>query len=509
MIALGNYKAQTWRTILVTHLSVAALGALVWFVFGHMMGMPAIAVVVIELVVAGGASTSISWWLSQRLTAPIELLTQAIAHVDPKSNDTPAPDITVAIYGRQLLNEAIGTVYDIAGAQHKTDQKLLNEHDYMAALLAAIPMPVMVLDTAQKIRYHNQAAAQLVGDKVQMVVSEPFDKIFNLAFTESLTLTSWLEKSKAETVKATHSWDRVKMTMPDQTKKLFDMIASYSKNDSHGLETILIFFDHTQLYASDEAEVSFVSLAAHELRTPIAALRGYIEMFEDEIGPTLDPEQKQFMYKMTVSAAQLSTFVNNILSVVRIDNDQMNVHLREENWLEAIKSAAQDFALRASVRNRKLFLKLPATLPTVAADRVSIYEVLSNLIDNAIKYSPDGGQITVSSYEKDGMVETTVQDNGIGIPASVIDKLFDKFYRSHRSKESVGGTGLGLFLCKSIVEAHGGNIWVRSTEGQGATFTFTLPIYASVADKLKTSDNDGGIIRGAHGWIKNHSMYRR
>ncbi len=145
----------------------------------------------------------------------------------------------------------------------------------------------------------------------------------------------------------------------------------------------------------------------------------------------------------------------------------------------------------------------------MAVDKVSIYEVLNNLLDNAIKYSGAGQRIVVSSkLTQDGMVETTIQDFGMGIPESVMPNLFDKFYRSHRSRAQIGGTGLGLYLSKAIVAAHGGQIWVRSKEGEGSTFGFTLQPYSQLADAQKNSDNKE-IVRGAHGWIKNHSLYRR
>jgi signal transduction histidine kinase len=136
---------------------------------------------------------------------------------------------------------------------------------------------------------------------------------------------------------------------------------------------------------------------------------------------------------------------------------------------------------------------------------------VTNLIDNAIKYSHDGGEIIVSARLDGDFVETTVQDFGIGIPESVTGRLFTKFYRSHRSRQAVTGTGLGLYLCKAILESHGGSIWVRSAEGQGSIFGFRLPTYASVAAQIQKGDNSNEemIIRGSHGWIKNHSYYRR
>ena len=164
--------------------------------------------------------------------------------------------------------------------------------------------------------------------------------------------------------------------------------------------------------------------------------------------------------------------------------------------------------LRARSQHRSLSVDIPSDLPTVAADRSSVSEVLSNLIDNAIKYSDEGGAVRVTARAKDKHVEVSVADNGIGIPASVINNLFHKFYRSHRSRETVAGTGIGLYLSKAIIESHGGTIGVSSTEGQGATFTFTLPIYAAVSDKLHNADNSNTeIISAGNSWIKNHTKY--
>jgi len=109
---------------------------------------------------------------------------------------------------------------------------------------------------------------------------------------------------------------------------------------------------------------------------------------------------------------------------------------------------------------------------------------------------------------KDGFVEVAIADHGIGMPANVVGNLFHKFYRSHRSRETVAGTGIGLYICKAIVESHGGKIGVTSVEGEGSTFTFSVPIYATVADKLQANDNtNAGLISHGEGWIKNHAKY--
>ena len=165
--------------------------------------------------------------------------------------------------------------------------------------------------------------------------------------------------------------------------------------------------------------------------------------------------------------------------------------------------------LRASTQQRLLNINIPDDLPTVAADRGSISEVIGNLIDNAIKYSFEGGSVTVSAEKKGDFIEVSVADNGIGMPTNVVNNLFHKFYRSHRSREAVAGTGIGLYICKAFVESHGGSITARSRENEGSVFSFTLPIYATVKDKLlEDGQLNNQLIRKGGGWIKNHAMYR-
>jgi signal transduction histidine kinase len=165
-------------------------------------------------------------------------------------------------------------------------------------------------------------------------------------------------------------------------------------------------------------------------------------------------------------------------------------------------------SLRAKVRGITLKCQFATDLPPVGVDAISISEVINNLIDNAIKYSGNSKVIEIKTFlNQEGVVETTVQDYGVGIPTAVMPNLFTKFYRDHRNRAQIGGTGLGLYLSKALITAHGGKLWVRSKEGEGSIFGFTLLPYDKLAEAKKAGDMD--ITRSAHGWIKNHSLYRR
>jgi signal transduction histidine kinase len=214
------------------------------------------------------------------------------------------------------------------------------------------------------------------------------------------------------------------------------------------------------------------------------------------------------MKKMDASAQQLAAFVDNILNVAKIEDNQLTLQLHEEDWSQVVETVVQDMSLRAGVRGITIKTDIATDLPKVGVDRYSIYEVIANLLDNAIKYSKGTNEVYVSvSLNKDGLVETSVKDFGLGIDGSILPHIFDKFYRNHRNRAQIGGTGLGLYLSRSIIDAHGGQIWVSSKVDEGSTFTFTVLPFARVADKDKTG-NTSGITRDAHGWIKNHALYR-
>ena len=254
--------------------------------------------------------------------------------------------------------------------------------------------------------------------------------------------------------------------------------------------------------------MSFVALSVHELRTPMTLLRGYIEVFDEELGPTLNQEMKGFMQKMDAAAQQLTAFVDNILNVAKIEDNQLTLQLKEEKWEDVLRTVVNDLRLRASVRGVEIKATVARDLPSVGVDRYSIYEVVANLLDNAIKYSRGTKEIHLTAnLNADGLVETSVKDFGLGVDASILPHIFDKFYRNHRNRAQIGGTGLGLYLSRAIVQAHGGQISVSSKVDEGSTFTFTVLPYAKLAEQGKTGDTNG-ITRGAHGWIKNHSLYR-
>lgn len=451
-------------------------------------------------------------------TQPLKAVWQAIWHISPSGNLVAAPNTDILTHGRELATSLVRQIYELANSSQQPVQASAQPAAPVrsvasvtpSAIFDYLPIPVIALDKNDKVIVCNNQASAYIGQSTDACLGKSIYDVMQLSFQDNKTLESWINSSKSSAATSICSWDRVRLQLTeDKGIKQFDMVARYSRDDHNNYETMLAFFDHTDKYATEDNSTSYVAMAVHELRTPLTVLRGYIEVFEDELDEKLTPELRDFMHKMSASAQTLTAFVSNILNVARVDENQLNLSLHEANWNELLPQIIEDLELRAHVRGKSLQLDMTPNLPTVAIDNVSIYEVVSNLIENAIKYSKDGSTISIHVMPgKDGLIDTVVEDKGVGIPASAIDHLFTKFYRSHRSKSKVGGSGLGLYLVKAIVTAHGGNVWVNSKEGEGSSFGFSLRPYASVSAELKDAPG-GNIEREAHGWIKNHSMYRR
>lgn len=512
---LQKFIAQVHAVVLAALLcSVIVPLAILWTAvekfsldFATSLGLAAFVALISTIVCAALVTKSV--------TKPVKVLQAGILESTPGVQPNGAGAVNNLRAGRELVTSLIATTQQMASvAENLNKENESTKTDLSSNFIAnKLPLALVILDENQNIVFANDAAANYVeiqGGGSELVGKSAYT-IFDMSFLSAFTLDAWIKAAQKSKPTAIQTWERVKLTLnnDDHTVKLFDLAAYYNHDNPNHYETILVFFDHTDQYSQDDQAMGFVALSVHELRTPLTLLRGYIEVFNDELTGKIDPELTTYMHKMDATAQQLTYFVNNILNVARIEQTGLELELHEVQWPEVLQSAVDDMRLRASVRGMNISVEIAEGLPTVGADRVSIYEVICNLLDNALKYSGGSKEVTVRTYlTPEGNVETTVTDTGVGIPSNAMRNLFDKFYRDHHKRDTIGGTGLGLYLSKIIVGAHSGHIWVKSKQDEGSTFGFTLIPFSKLADESKTSDN-GAIVRGAHGWIKNHSLYRR
>jgi GAF domain-containing protein len=223
----------------------------------------------------------------------------------------------------------------------------------------------------------------------------------------------------------------------------------------------------------DERKTQFIQNVSHELRTPFTLIKGYLELLlEGEMG-TLSEQQKEGLSLIAEKTDALGQLINDIMAVQSIDSASLELH--EFDLRSLVQTVSVN--LKAETPEAHLQVELPADLPRVKADPNMVERVFRLLLDNAIKFSPEGGTITVRAQREAGMLHVEVEDQGIGIPAQALPSLFDRFYQVDGSTtRRFGGAGLGLSIVKQIVEAHRGQVGVHSNEGEGSTFFFTLPL---------------------------------
>jgi len=221
---------------------------------------------------------------------------------------------------------------------------------------------------------------------------------------------------------------------------------------------------------------------SHELRTPLAVVIGNLELLADERFWQLEPQQAQFMKSATTNSYRLLHLINDILDFSKLENSQLPISTAPTELGEVIRQAGENLSRLFEEREMNLKLTIPGELPLAEMDEQRIAQVLTNLISNAIKFSPAGAPVEVSVSHDGRVAEVRVTDHGDGIRKDDMPKLFKKFTQlDSKSTRKVGGTGLGLAICKGIVEAHGGTIWAESEPGEGSTFAFTLPLAVDAA----------------------------
>jgi two-component system phosphate regulon sensor histidine kinase PhoR len=238
---------------------------------------------------------------------------------------------------------------------------------------------------------------------------------------------------------------------------------------------ILVFHDLTRLKQLENTRQEFVANVSHELRTPLSLIKGFVETLLD--GAKNDPDlSTRFLKTIEKHTDRLTYLIEDLLTISRLESGQIVMNLHQAGIHEEVAHVMDDLQARAVDKNVTLRNEVPMEMQA-RADTDRLQQVLFNLVENAIKYGRTDGRVTIGGKPNGGSkVELWVQDDGPGIPPDAKERIFERFYRVDRARSrETGGTGLGLAIVKHIVQAHGGEVWVKSELGQGATFFFTLP----------------------------------
>ena len=234
---------------------------------------------------------------------------------------------------------------------------------------------------------------------------------------------------------------------------------------------------YKELRQANQAKSEFVSVVSHELRTPMTSIRGYAEMLEKGMVGSLSSQQMDFIRTIRRNAERMQVLVSDLQDVSRLETGQLRLEVESTSLADAVDSALQATQAQIEARSQQLTVELPDDLPPVRADRARLGQILINLLSNAYKYTPSGGQVVLRAWREDGTVYCAVSDTGIGISPQDQESLFKKFFRSEDPAiRETTGTGLGLWIVKGLVELQGGKIKLESELGKGTTVTFTVPV---------------------------------
>lgn len=366
----------------------------------------------------------------------------------------------------------------------------------------------IIVNNQQKIIFFNNAADKLLNIPTKNVLGQSVDAILKFSNEQAVVPYSIYTDFKNNEQQLKHSFT---LQLENSTKLNIALTVTknilYSKN-----QILLTLLDTSGEQQLEEMKVDFVSMAAHELRTPLTAIRGYASILQMHYASNLDEQAKELLTRLIVSTTNLTNLIDNLLSVSRIERNDLTIETKPIDLSIIINDIYTSFKQEALTRKQNLTLNMPENLPTVMADPFRIGQVFINLIGNAITYSPNGGNIGIIIADRKDHLEISIQDNGEGIPKEAMPRIFTKFFRVSNSLEQGSkGSGMGLYISKSIVELHHGKIWAESTIGQGSIFTFTLPTATDEQKKLYEQNSTGAFLTVKNGQgiiIRNNQVFK-
>jgi len=346
------------------------------------------------------------------------------------------------------------------------------------ALLTSIGDGMIAVNQDGQIMVMNPQAGKMLGRNVswalgkfitEVISLEQNDKEEPLALGDRPVMKTLVQGIRIETVSYLFSADGTKFPASVTSAPIF--------LEERLIGAIVVFRDITHEKEVDKSKTEFVSLASHQLRTPLSAIRWYSEMLNTEkLGP-LNEQQKSYMQEIYDSNRHMIELVNSLLNVSRIDLGTFAVEPVPTSFRDIAESVLKELVVKIQESEMHVTASYDDTIPKVNADPKLVRIIFQNLLSNAIKYTKKGGQVSLSLTKDDMNIFIKVSDSGVGIPVAVQDKMFTKLFRADNARivESEG-TGLGLYIVKAVVEKGGGKVWFDSVENKGTTFYVTMPL---------------------------------
>ena len=404
----------------------------------------------------GGIAAALGFIIATLGTKPIRVLTREAENMAEREQISSLP----IHYGQEVrqLTRAFNTLVEKLQFQI---QSLRNERSTLNAILRQMTDGVLITDENGNVILMNRASKLMFPPPE---VSSPKPSLA-LVLRQHELIEIWRQSATTQ---------KVQSTTIDHSRSglLINSIAIPLGGDLPG-HVLMLFQDLTQIRKLETIRRDFISNISHELRTPLASLKALAETLS--AGALEDPPAaRRFLYRMETEVDALTQMVSELLELSRIESDQVPLKLKPVSPKKLLVKARERLGAQAERKGLEIKVECQNKLPKVLADKTRLGQVLVNLIHNAIKFTPEGGKLTLSASQDQDMIHFSVSDTGIGIPAEDLTRIFERFYKTDPAR-SGAGTGLGLAIARHLVESHNGRIWAESTPGQGSTITFSIP----------------------------------
>ena len=414
----------------------------------------------IALLAAFILAVLVSYFASSFISRPIKAISRA------------AQDIARGNYAKKIYIQTSDEIGDLADAFNYMSEQVnaqiaqVNESkSRVEAVFLSMFEGVMVVDAQGSISLMNKSLKNFLQIEQDPLGKKPIEAVRNLQIQD---IVESILKSEGGLISR-----EISILFPEE--KVLLVHAASIRKDVNTEGAVLVFHDVTNLRKLEKIRQDFVANVSHELRTPISSIKGFTETLL--AGALKDKENAvDFLKIILADSNRLASLIDDLLNLSKIESGKLEMEKKSCKLLPIIEKVIA--SLKAQIENEKItmHLDIPENIPNILADETRIKQVFLNLIENAVKYNRPNGEISILAQESDNFVKISITDTGIGIPSKDQPRLFERFYRVDKARSrELGGTGLGLSIVKHIVQAHDGEVSLESIEGQGSTFSFTIP----------------------------------
>lgn len=350
-----------------------------------------------------------------------------------------------------------------------------NEKKWLQTIIRQLPVGVVIADAKGKILQTNRQLETILGVKIPIGKVAGKDMVISTMQNGKKIKTSGLPLAQVLQPRTELLDQEFVVEKPDKSKVYISVNASpIHNNEGKIIAAASIIKDITGQKELENRKDDFINMASHELKTPVTSIKLYIDILKRQTENSKNKKLSHVAKSLRDQADRLSDLVNNLLDVSRIQTGKLN--FQKESFRLDLEIKELIDALHDESEKVKIIFKKPKSV-TVIADKYRIYQVLTNLLTNAVKYSPDGRKVWVSLLTTKKKVTVQVKDHGVGIAKNEQKKIFDRLYQViDATEKTFPGLGMGLYISKEIIKRHKGKIWVESTKGKGSVFSFTLPV---------------------------------